>query len=111
MSFHWRCAVPSRIRPVLQRLLSRFQPLSRGVWVESSWQTPHADGLAQLFHGGQVGGKRLPVREFSGAVTAFRVEIIKQAGSAALVGIFGNVSRLFGLVQVARTVEGDHEVI
>ena len=76
-----------------------------------SWQSPCSDGLAHLFERGHVTGKSLAIGELIGAIGAFGVEIIEQAGGAALVGVLADVAGLFGLVDVAAAIELDDLIV
>ena len=50
-------------------------------------------------------GKRLPVCELGGAITALRVEKVQQAGSAALIGIRADVAGVLRLLQVTAGIQ------
>ena len=70
-----------------------------------SWKIPCADGLAHLFESEHVIGERLAIGELVGAIGAFGIEIVEQAGGAAVVGVFADVARLLGLIDVAAAIE------
>src|SRR5580704_2883141 len=66
-----------------------------------SWQRPCSHGLAHLFECGHITGQCLTIGELIGAISAFGIQIIEQAGRATLVSILADVAGFLGLIDVA----------
>src|SRR5581483_5746276 len=79
--------------------------------VKVSLQVPCSDRLFQLFQRGEIRGQRLAVSEFGGAVAAFGVDVVEQARSSALVGVFVDVARVLGILQVSGNIKLNNLVV
>src|SRR5258706_9558203 len=62
-----------------------------------SWQAPGAYCLAQLLKRGHIAGERLPVGQLGCAVAALGIEIVEEAGCAALIGVLADIPRILRL--------------
>src|SRR5580700_2210447 len=76
-----------------------------------SWQSPCSYGLAQLLKRGHIACKSLAIGKLIGAIGALGVEIVEEAGGAALVGVLADVAGLFGMVDVAPAIELDDLIV
>src|SRR3974390_3610890 len=83
---------------------------SHTAW-RASWKIPCTHGLAHLFEREHVGRQRLAVSQLVRAIGSFGIEKVEQARRAFLVGVFTDVTRLPGLVDVPALVELDDLVV
>src|SRR5208282_818521 len=74
-------------------------------------QVSDSHRFSQLFDRREIRGERLTVGKLGGAITAFSVQEIKQAGRAALESVLRNVAVFLGDVEVTGAVEHNDPVI
>src|ERR1700722_2269014 len=87
-----------------------FSQSGANLGVESG-QRPRAHRLAQLLQSEQVRGQGLPVGKLRSPVAALGIQKIEQAGASVPVGIFADVARPRGRIQIPRNIQQHHLVI
>src|SRR5579871_1253545 len=79
--------------------------------MQSSWQAPCSYSLTKLFDSEQIRSECLAIAELCRSIAALRVEKIQQTGCAMPVGVLADVTGLFRLVEITRTIESDNFVV